>query len=98
MAYYNSPNPIYEFHYTNFITNDPFYIGKDVKVVKGRKYPIGAVYKIKFFWTYYIDRWNKTDYAIMESGEKINISNLELVKPKINYHIKESWYGGRGDL
>ena len=97
MAYYNSPNPIYNIHYSKIVTAKDEFIGMDVKVVRGRKFPIGTILKIKSFWTYYINQWKKTTYIVAETGEKVPIVNVELVKPRCYGTIKESWIEGQLD-
>lgn len=89
----------FKFEYSRYVGTTSDYIGKQVKVVKGRKYPIGNTYTIKGF-----TRWAKdgsyghisTDYAIMTTGEKINIHNLELVKPKV-HHEEVKRYCNHGE-
>ena len=66
--------------------------GKTVKVVKGRKFPIGAEYVINGFWT---DQWGNT-FAFMKTGEKINIKNIVLSEPIVERKKIEFGYKNDG--
>lgn len=83
---------IYKIWYNDFVTTDRQNIGKRVKVFKGRKYPVGNEYTIKYF-TVWRDTFGRiqTEYAVMESGEKININNLKLVVPNVGKEIIEKY-------
>ena len=83
---------IYAIKYTYHVWPESEYIGQRVRVVKGRKYPIGAEYVIQSF-TYWTDSYGRvqTEYAIMTTGEKINILNLALVKPMCTHEILIKW-------
>ena len=75
---------IYKIWYSDFVKADKQNIGKRVKVFKGRKYPIGNEYTIKYFTAWRDVFGNiRTEYAVMETGEKINIDNLKLVNPNV---------------
>lgn len=75
---------IYKIGYSDFVKADKQNIGKKVKVFKGRKYPIGNEYTIKYFTAWRDVFGNiRTEYAVMETGEKINIDNLKLVNPNV---------------
>ena len=83
---------IYKIRYSDYVTTNRENIGKQVKVFKGRKYPIGNEYTIKYF-TVWHDMYGRiqTEYTVMESGEKINIDNLKLVTPKVESEIIEEY-------
>ena len=67
--------------------------GQTVKVVKGRKFPIGAEYVINGFWT---DQWGHT-FAYMKTGEKINIDNIVLSEPIVERKkIDFAYHKGEG--
>lgn len=51
--------------------------GDEVKVVKGRKVPIGTVANVKAIYPYH-DRYGRwvCDYAYLDNGMKTNVNNL----------------------
>lgn len=69
---------IYTVRFDDFIINIDDFIGESVKVVKGRKYPVGTEFIIKDFNT---DKWGNT-YILTESGEKVAKDNCRLVVPR----------------
>lgn len=81
---------IYKVYERYYVFGESDEIGKTVKVVKGRKFPVGNEYVIKRFWSKCYN-YHEVKYAIMETGEFINIDNIELTEPivikeKIRYH------------
>ncbi len=57
--------------------------GSRVEVIKGRKYPKGLQGTVKKLYTYIApNSYNKVQvqYAILESGEKINVKNIKLIE------------------
>jgi hypothetical protein len=57
--------------------------GSKVEVIKGKKYPIGLRGTVKKIYTYIVpNTYNKVrvQYAILETGEKINIDNIKLIE------------------
>lgn len=55
--------------------------GDTVKVVKGRKIPIGTVAKVVKIKAYY-DKYHRwcADYAYLDNGMKTNVDNCELLE------------------
>ena len=51
--------------------------GDEVKVVKGRKVPVGTIANVKEIRPYY-DRYHRwvCDYAYLDNGMKTNVNNL----------------------
>lgn len=86
---------IYKFWYSDLVTVDKSLVGKEVKVVKGRKYPIGTTARIEGFYRYNVNKWTHTDYVVTDVG-KIDIRNVVLVKPIVNYEEKSVWVGRGG--
>ena len=83
---------IYTIRYSQHVRTEDEYIGQRVKVVKGRKYPNGTEYTIGAF-TCWRDAYGRiqTEYAVMTTGERVNVSNLELVKPKCIHELMVKW-------
>lgn len=55
--------------------------GSRVEVIKGKKYPIGLQGTVKKIYTYIVPHTHKeVQYAILESGEKINVKNLKVIE------------------
>jgi len=57
--------------------------GARVEVIKGKKYPIGLRGTVKKLYTYIVpNAYNKVQvqYAILETGEKIDIKNIKLIE------------------
>ena len=57
--------------------------GSKVEVVKGKKYPIGLQGTVKKLYRYIVpNTYNKVQvqYAILETGEKINTKNIKLIE------------------
>ena len=68
----------YEKHVLKVITE-----GSRVEVIKGKKYPIGLQGTVKKLYTYIVpNTYNKVriQYAILETGEKIDIKNIKLIE------------------
>jgi len=68
----------YKIHVLKEITE-----GAQVEVVRGKKYPIGLRGTVKEIYTYIVpNTYNKVrvQYAILNSGEKINVKNLKLIE------------------
>ena len=68
----------YKIHVLKEITE-----GAQVEVVRGKKYPIGLKGTVKEFYTYIVpNSYGKVQvrYAILVSGEKINVKNLKLIE------------------
>lgn len=87
---------IYKIWYDDFIHPNKELIGKEIIIVKGRKYPIGTKHTIKSFTTWIKPMSYgkiKTEYLITTDGLKINIENCKLVKalPKHDRIIKECY-------
>ena len=73
---------IYKFGYADDVTyNCKAIIGQRVKVVKGRKYPIGSEHTIKGFTAWHDQFGHSTEYIITEDGLRINVENVRLIKP-----------------
>lgn len=56
-------------------------VGDTVKVIKGRKLPVGTIGVVDRFWDYK-DRYGRTQtrYIVFSDGTKTNIDNCELIK------------------
>ena len=68
----------YKIHVLKEITE-----GAKVEVIKGKKYPIGLQGTVKELYTYIVpNTYSKVQvqYAILETGEKINVKNLKLIE------------------
>ena len=68
----------YKIHVLKEITE-----GAQVEVVRGKKYPLGLQGTVKKLYTYTVpNTYNKVrvQYAILETGEKINTKNLKLIE------------------
>ncbi len=68
----------YEKHVLKVITE-----GSRVEVIKGKKYPIGLQGTVKKLYTYIVpNTYNKVkvQYAILDTGEKINVKNIKLIE------------------
>ena len=75
---------IYEFGYYDHVEyGDKSLIGEKVKVVKGRKYPIGSEHIIKGFTAWHDQFKHSTEYIITTEGLKINVVNVRLVKARV---------------
>lgn len=68
----------YKIHVLKEITE-----GAKVEVIKGKKYPIGLQGTVKKLYTYIVPNTCgkvQVQYAILETGEKINVKNLKLIE------------------
>jgi hypothetical protein len=57
--------------------------GSKVEVIKGKKYPIGLQGAVKKLYTYIVPNTYgkvRAQYAILETGEKINVKNIKLIE------------------
>ncbi len=69
-------------HYKNHVLKE-ITEGSKVEVIRGKKYPIGLQGTVKELYTYIVpNTYNKVQvqYAILETGEKINVKNLKLIE------------------
>ena len=85
---------IYRIWFTDSIYESNDLIGKEIEIVKGRKYPIGSKHIIKSF-----SNWVKpnsygkisTLYIITNEGLKIDSKNCKLTKSTCNHERVESY-------
>ena len=69
-------------HYKNHVLKE-ITEGSVVEVIKGKKYPIGLRGTVIGFYTYIVPNTCgkvRVQYAILNSGEKINVKNLKLIE------------------
>lgn len=69
-------------HYKNHVLKE-ITEGSKVEVVRGKKYPIGLQGTVKKLYTYVVpNTYNKVkvQYAILDTGEKINVKNIKLIE------------------
>jgi hypothetical protein len=69
-------------HYKKHVLKE-IEIGSKVEVIKGKKYPIGLQGTVKKLYTYVVpNTYNKVkvQYAILDTGEKINVKNIKLIE------------------
>jgi hypothetical protein len=69
-------------HYKNHVLKE-ITEGSKIEVVRGKKYPIGLQGIVKKLYTYIVpNTYNKVkvQYAILDTGEKINIKNIKLIE------------------
>ena len=68
-------------HYKKHVLKE-IEVGSKVEVIKGKKYPIGLQGTVKKLYTYIVpNTYNKVkiQYAILDTGEKINVKNIKLI-------------------
>ena len=68
-------------HYKKHVLKE-IEVGSKVEVIKGKKYPIGLQGTVKKLYTYIVpSTYNKVEiqYAILDTGEKINVKNIKLI-------------------
>lgn len=68
-------------HYRHHVLKE-IDVGSEVEVIKGRKYPIGLRGTVKKLYEYVVpNTYNKVkvQYAVLDTGERINVKNLKLL-------------------
>ena len=73
------------------------FIGDEVEIIKGKKFPIGEHKIVKYFYTYTVPGTyghKETDYVVFEDGTKTNIVNVKNSKCKEPDCLAKQFDGG----